>query len=317
MDEVDSNRWISLFERVAGPRKVEILQEINVGYNSTVYLVAVDGKECAVKMYSKRFNGTKICVEEKNSIVRARKVIPEAVPDVVLTSEHAENEFDREILVMERANGALLNRDVFNQQVFEKLVKLLKRLHNTETEGGQRIRERERLVCCRREITRFLKADEVIPEERVSEHLNALERYYRQKRDIFKDERTLIHGDLWWDNIIVDNQKITIVDWVESGEQDYCRDLAQLKIGTFDEILDAQKSKHFFDRVLEAYVEEFEDEFLYDRMRYYLPMMYLEESFYLPFKHFPWEIKYKENAETFEKRFIDYFERSEKSLELR
>jgi len=42
--------------------------------------------------------------------------------------------------------------------------------------------------------------------------------------------------------------------------------------------------------------------------------MYLEESVYLPFEYFPWEIKYKENAESFEKRFVDYFEKSEWSF---
>jgi len=102
---------------------------------------------------------------------------------------------------------------------------------------------------------------------------------------------------------------------LESSEQDYCRDLAQLKIGTLDEILDAHRSQYFFDRILHDYREESEDESIYERMRYYLLMMSLEESFYLPFKHFPWEIKYREDTESFKKRFIDYFERSEKSLE--
>lgn len=315
MVNADSEAWFELFEEVGKTRNVKILQEINTGYNSRVHLVSVDGREYAVKKYHKRHNGSKACIAEKNRILKARKAIPNAVPNVVLASEHTENKFDREILVMERANGEPLNGTTFNQQVFEELVNILKRLHSTRTKGEQRISGLERLGICRSEIMRFLERKEVIPKERVSKHLHALERYYNRKRDIFTGTRTLIHGDLWWDNILVDNGKITIVDWLESSEQNYDYDLAQLKIGTFDEILDSKKSRYFFDRVLEAYKEEFEDEYLHDKMQYYLPLMYLEESFYMPFKHFPWEIKYEENAEEFEERFLAYFEESEKSLE--
>ena len=62
---------------------------------------------------------------------------------------------------------------------------------------------------------------------------------------------------------------------------------------------------------MEIYREEFGDESIHERMRYYVPLMYLEESFYLPFKYFPWEIKYNEDSESFERRFIEYFEKSE------
>ena len=160
----------------------------------------------------------------------------------------------------------------------------------------------------------FLKEKELIAQERVSEHFDALRDYYCKKRDAFKSQRTMIHGDLWWDNVLVNNGKVKIVDWLESSEQDYCRDLAQLKVGILDEVLDTHRSKYFFDRILNAYKEEFEDKSIYERIRYYLPLMYLEESVYLPFEYFPWEIKYKENAESFEKRFVDYFEKSEWSF---
>ena len=314
MEKADVEAWVDLFEKVCKTRDVEILREINIGYNSRVYLVSVDGREYAVKKYNKRYNGSKVCIEEKDHIMKAKRAIPDAVPNVVLASEHAENKFDREILVMKKANGEPLNGTTFDQQVFRELVNILKRLHSTRTKRERKTCELGRLGSCRSEMMRFLGRKEVIPQEKVSKHLDALERYYNQNADMFTGSRTLIHGDLWWDNILVDKDRITIVDWLESDEQNYCRDLAQLKIGTFDEILDAHESKWFFDRVLTAYEEEFGDECLRGKMRYYLPMMYLEESFYVPFKHFPWEIKYEENAEEFEYRFLTYFEESEKSL---
>jgi thiamine kinase-like enzyme len=124
----------------------------------------------------------------------------------------------------------------------------------------------------------------------------------------------VIHGDLWWDNILVSDGRIKIVDWLELNERDYCCDLAQLKLGALDELLDARESQYYFGRILNAYEEEFEDDSIRERMRYYLPLMYLEESFYLPFEHFPWEIKYRENAESFENRLVDYFAKSESSF---
>lgn len=314
MVETDVDAWVDLFEKVGKTGNVEILREINVGYNSRVYLVSVNGRAYAVKKYNRRYNGSKVCIIEKDHIMRARRVIPDAVPTVVLVSEHLDNKFGREILVMEKANGEPLNGTTFNQQVFGELVNILKRLHSTETKREQKTCELERLGNCRSEIMRFLKRQEVIPEKRVSKHLDALERYYNQNADIFTGTRTLIHGDLWWDNILVDNNKITIVDWLESEEENYCRDLAQLRIGTLDEIMNTEESRRFFDQVLEVYEEEFQEGYLRGKMQYYLPMMYLEESFYVPFKHFPWEIKYEENAEEFEDRFLTYFEESEKSL---
>jgi hypothetical protein len=114
----------------------------------------------------------------------------------------------------------------------------------------------------------------------------------------------------------VNDDGISIVDWLEASEGDYCRDLAQFKIGVLDEILDAQKSHQFFEEMLKFYEDQFDDSSLYDRMRFYLPLMFLEESFYLPFEHFHWKIKYDEDASSFKKRFYDYFTKSEQYLNL-
>ena len=162
----------------------------------------------------------------------------------------------------------------------------------------------------------FLKEDEIIEQERVSKHLDILSAYYVEKK-IFNFRKTIIHGDLWWDNILVSNGKIRIVDWLESSEQDYCQDIAQLRIGTLNEIFDTSKSEYFFKKIVNTYKKEFEDETIFDRIRYYVPLLYLEEAFYIPFKFFPWEIKYRENAENFKKRFIDYFEKSERYFRYR
>jgi len=313
MNKASCRSWASLFEKkMTKPRDFEILQEIDVGYISVVYLVSVDGKQYAVKMYNKRYNGTKVYIKETDNIIRARRSIPDAVPNVVFYSQHTENEFDREILVMERVDGVPLTKEVFNSQVLEGLTDVLKRLHSTPATMGKReMNEAERIGNCRKVITHFLKQTYTVPEERILKHLNALEDYYLGKVDMFESRETLVHGDLWWDNILVNNGQVIIVDWLESSEQDYCRDIAQLKIGTLDEILDAHKSRYYFKRVLDIYREDFGDESIYEKIRYHLPMMYLEESLYLPFEYFPWEIKYREDAESFEKRFIEYLEKSE------
>jgi hypothetical protein len=104
---------------------------------------------------------------------------------------------------------------------------------------------------------------------------------------------------------------------LESSEQDYCHDLAQLKIGTLNAVLDITESQRFFEKILNTYTETFEDETIFERVRFYLPLLYLEEAFYIPFKFFPWEIKYKEASETFRKRFIDYYNKSECAFKFR
>jgi thiamine kinase-like enzyme len=211
---------------------------------------------------------------------------------------------------MEKASGEPLQNEVFNKHVFQELVEVLQELHSARVTHRSEIDELNRLDTCRQLMLQFLKQDEIISPERCSSHIDALQEYYLEKKEIFT-HKTMIHGDLWWDNILVDNGHITIIDWLESSEQDYCRDLAQLKLGTLDGVLNIKESHHFFELLLNAYKERFEDETIVERIRYYLPLLYLEESFYIPFKFFPWEIKYKEDEDIFKKRFTDYYSQSE------
>ncbi len=317
MNETNYEKWFNLFNKhVNNPRSVEILQEIDVGYLSTVYLVSVDGNYYAVKMYNERYNGTKVLLTEQKHIMNARISIPEAVPQVIFYSNSTKNEFNREILVMDKASGIHLTKDIFNEQVFEELINVLKKLHSSRVNSRPNINEIEKIDNYKKLILQFLKKEEIISQERFSNHLEALRDYYLEKNEIF-NQKTIIHGDLWWDNILVDNDQIKIVDWLESSEQDYCRDLAQLKIGTLNELLDINESQRFFEKILNAYTDKFEDETIFERVRYYLPLLYLEEAFYIPFKFFHWKTMYEENAETFRKRFIDYYKKSELSFKFK
>ncbi len=315
MNKADREALAGLFQKTGEPSSLEVLQEIDVGYNSMVYLVSADGKEFAVKVYDRRFNGRKVCKEEKKLINRAGQSIPESVPRVVLVSEHTENGFGREVLVMEKAGGEPLAESNFSPEVFGRITGLLTRLHKGGLKKTTSINQADRIENCRRVMTRFLAANELIPRSRIENHLKNLTLYFQEKQALFKGRETLVHGDIWWDNILVNSDGIKIIDWLEAGEHDYGRDLAQFKLGALDEILDENQSRFFFFRLLDIYREEFQDDFIDERMRFFLPLMYLEEAFYLPFKYFPWEIKYDQDAEYFEKRFVDFFEKSESLFE--
>jgi thiamine kinase-like enzyme len=310
MNTAAKNAWFHLFEKSGDPGTIEILETIDVGYISTVYVISVDAKNYAVKVYKKRFNGSKVCLEEKKLMQQACKSIPEAIPHVVLTSEHTENEFEREILVMEKCEGEPLSKDNFSPQIYEKLIRILLKLHKTEPDSLGEMKEIERIEKCREVMNRFLQVNHVIPMPKVNRLLDELKKYFLEKRDIFEIRNTLIHGDLWWDNILVNGNDITIIDWLEASRRDYCRDLSQLKLGTLDEILDERQSDIYFNKIIRAYGEEFNDNTVDLRLRYYLPMMYLEESFYLPFDYFPWELKYREDSDSFNSRLLHYFEKS-------
>jgi thiamine kinase-like enzyme len=315
MKKKNGEAWINLFSKIRRPKRINVLQEIDLGYNSIVYVVSVDGKHYAVKMYDSRFNGTRVCLQERNNILKAQKYIADVVPKVFLCSRHTENGFYREILVMERVVGVPLSKEVFNHQVFQKLTYVLKSLHNSVTNSSSEKTELKRLDDCRRLIMNFLEENQSIDQLEASRHLDALENYYSTKKNIFRTpKKVMIHGDLWWDNILVNDGEIKILDWMESSEHDYCRDLAQLKIGVLDELVDVNQTKYHLEEILDSYKEEFQDESIHERMKFYTPLMYLEESFYLPFKYFHWKIKYYEDPKSFEKRFVDYFRKSEMFL---
>jgi len=312
MTEMNLDSWVDLFHKQGhDPRQITILETIEVGYNSTVYLLSLDGTEYAVKMYAERFNGTDVCPHERRRTQKAWTSIPNAVPYVYFCSPHTDNGFHRELLVMERVFGVPLTRDVFNDRVFDEVVAVLKQLHRTDAPTRPPLDARARLVHCREVLLQFLQEDAVLAPERVADHFDALQRYYLEREEIFQRPRTIVHGDLWWDNILVDDGRIRLIDWLESSEQEYCRDLAQFKIGVLNEVVDAPVSQRFFEQLVNAYREAFDDATIFQRIRYYLPVMFLEETMYLPFTFFPWEIKYREDPDAFRRRFIDYYERSE------
>ena len=177
------HKWFNLFEKVIkNPESLEFLQEINIGYNSKVHIISIDGKQYAVKMYDERFNSTKVCQIERNNIIKARELIPYAVPEVIFYSKHIENGFDREILVMENVKGVLLNKNIFNEQIFVELINVLKSLHKENINSIRRMFEIERLENCRKTIMEFLNKKEIITKERINKHLNDLRKYYFENK---------------------------------------------------------------------------------------------------------------------------------------
>jgi aminoglycoside phosphotransferase (APT) family kinase protein len=315
MNTADRKKFTALFNKIGGTEDLEVLQEIDVGYNSMVYLVSADRKEFAVKVYDRRFNGIKVGEREKRLIERAGQYIPEAVPKVALVSAHMENEFGREVLVMEKAEGEFLAQSNFGPEVFDRLTSVLVSLHKGGLKELASVNQAERIENCRRVMTRFLAVSELIPRARLDKHLDNLSAYIHAKKELFRTRETLVHGDIWWDNILVSDSRIMIIDWLEAGEHDYGRDLAQFKLGALDEILDKDQSQSYFQRLLDLYREELHDDDIYDRMRFFLPLMCLEEAFYLPFDYFPWELKYDQDPDYFEERFKEYFAQSESSFD--
>jgi thiamine kinase-like enzyme len=293
---------------------LKIEQKINVGYTSSVLLISVNGEDYAVKIYHQRFNGRNTCLHERNNLVKARAVIPEFVPKVIFYSKFRENEFNRDLLVLEKIKGVLLTKEVFNETLFEKLTSVLMGLHNQINSNVFSVAMRDKIFNCRRILLNFLTENEVIDYNRAVNHFEALKNYYFRHEDLFNVQKSLIHGDLWWDNIFVNEGKVKIIDWLEASEQDYCWDLAQLKIGVLDVILDTKKSEEFFIKLIEIYSKEFFDEKLFERMKLYLALMYLEEAFYLPFTFFDWQIRYNHDQKNFENRFINFFKKSEKVI---
>jgi len=215
---------------------------------------------------------------------------------------------------MERIKGSWLDEERFGSEVFNNLIEILKKLHIKRKKVEQHRNEIDRLDQYENIITTFQRRNPLISQKRILKHLMALKKYYINNKEIFNVPLSLTHGDLWLDNILVDKKKINIIDWLEAKEQDYCLDIAQFRIGVLDELFDKRASGELFLKAIETYSDAFEDKTLPRRIQFHLPMMYLEEAFYLPYEHFDWKIKSEEDLEKFRKRVIDYFEKSEISL---
>jgi thiamine kinase-like enzyme len=97
---------------------------------------------------------------------------------------------------------------------------------------------------------------------------------------------SLLHNDLWWDNIIVAADDVYLVDFESVKTGDYAEDLAFIRV-MFDYYpqyyqrrfwhneRDEASANEFIDGIIRHYQREFDDPGLPERMQFYVALQAL------------------------------------------
>jgi thiamine kinase-like enzyme len=167
--------------------------------------------------------------------------------------------------------------------VAEKLGKHLLELHRIRR--NRRVKPEllvSRLGRARGGAMRVVEA--VIPEkcEDLQEIYDQALAYLDKYQSKFMIRKSLVHGDLWWSNVIVTQDDVYLIDWEALKTGDYLDDIARFRIMIdykhyheeaqkqfWTDERDPLAADRFVDQILDVYREEFDSE-VDRRLKFYL-----------------------------------------------
>jgi hypothetical protein len=273
---------------------VEQIQPIGIigrGASSTVFSLLINGKYHVLKVY---YSHTSFLREQRN---RRRLIWP---PRIVLASRQNENSLGYDLVITEVPEGKSFNSEHLLDWVQEKLGRHLLELHRLR-------RSRKVTISGLRQALDdveqgALKAGDIYGpsgREIISAVIDDVRIWLGQNSKMMRVGCSVIHNDLWWDNIIVAKDDVFLIDWESMKTGDYAEDLA------FSRVMMDYTSPHyrqnkfwrterkedvadrFWGGIVDMYIHEFEDETLPDRLKFYLVLQTLRRLSDLAYSDLP------------------------------
>jgi hypothetical protein len=277
MINLDSGRIEDLEERLMPVLKrrgiqaesIQLIGLLGRGASSSVFSVMIDQKYYVLKLY---YFHSSFLREMRN---RRRLIWP---PNILLTSKLNENSLGYDMVITEVPEGIS-----FNSSHLIDWVQDLMELHRLK---------RKRIVGVSGLISGLatdlpaaidtaaqLGAEEAVIVESVGQEMNT---FLKNNKNIMRVQGSLLHNDLWWDNIIIARDDIYLIDWESMRVGDYADDLAYMRIMLdFAPLYDKSRrfwlsernetaANRFFAGVVREYIHEFNDTTLETRLKYYM-----------------------------------------------
>ena len=249
------------------------------GASSSVFSVLIDQKYHVLKLY---YSHTSFLKEMRN---RRRLIWP---PKILLSSKQNENSLGYDLVITVVPEGVSFNSSHLLYWVQMRLAEHLIELH--------RLR-RKKMVS----ITALRKSLEDVEYgaqkaaydygdgqyEVVTGIIEETKQYLKSSSATLRVSGSLLHNDLWWDNIIIAKDDVYLVDWESMRVGDYAEDLAFMRVMIdFKPAYDSKRifwktardetvANRFFANIIEMYEHAFEDETLDERLRFYLVLQSL------------------------------------------
>ncbi len=280
LEELEA-RLVPLLTRRGIP--VESIQPIGLigrGASSSVFSLLINHKYHVLKLYYSHYSFLR---EQRN---RRRLIWP---PRVLLSSRQNENSLGYDLVITEVPEGVSFNSTHLLDWVQERLGQHLMELH--------RIRRARKVSTpgLRQAITDVtpgaLKAAELLGGSApsvVQGLITEIQDWLAHHAATMRVTSSLLHKDLWWDNIIIARDDVYLIDWESMKTGDYAEDLAFGRV-----MIDYCPPYHekgnafwrtprneaavnrFWVGIVDLYAHEVGDETIHDRLRFYLVLQTL------------------------------------------
>lgn len=258
---------------------IKLIGLLGRGASSSVFSVLIDHKYHVLKLY---YSHTSFLKEMRN---RRRLIWP---PKILLSSKQNENSLGYDLVITVVPEGISFNSTHLLDWVQMRLAEHLIELHRL------RRKRMVSIVALRKALADVeygaKKAAYDYGEgqyEVVNEVIEEAQQYLKASSSNLRVAGSLLHNDLWWDNIIIAKDDVYLVDWESMRVGDYAEDLAFMRVmldftpgydskrGFWKTIRDETVANRFFANIIEMYEHAFEDETLDERLRFYLVLQSL------------------------------------------
>ncbi|HSX14491.1 MAG TPA: aminoglycoside phosphotransferase family protein [Candidatus Saccharimonadales bacterium] len=237
---------------------VKALGELGRGSHSVVYGLELDKQNFVLKVC---FDNDYF-IKETTALAKLTWLEP---PAAII--DRAKSGLDLDLILTKRPDGHVMSSADLTSKVQKQLGDALLKVHSHKQPGTvdtNKLLERfEEYSGPATAIVRRIRPE--ISED-LERALKKAKAYFIANQKDFAVQPSMLHGDLWWGNIIATPSEVFLIDW-ELGDGDYLEDLAKLRqMFDYSHVPDGLRSfwrgerrprlvDDFFEGLLEQYIQ--------------------------------------------------------------
>lgn len=202
------------------PSSLRLIGLLGVGNNATVFSVTIDEVYHVLKVYAAK-------ERMRTELKHLRKVTP---TDRLLYSWEDQIEgFNFYFFVVEMPPGQQLTSNDLTLARTKSLSEQLVELHRVRFKQRVSVSTlKRRLQQCRIAIDQVERLD--LDRTQLQQLFKDLKRLLDERAEAFRIEKSRVHGDLWWPNVISTESGAYLIDWDEMHRADPAEDIAKLRV---------------------------------------------------------------------------------------
>lgn len=287
LEELETRIVPLLHRRSVDVQEIYPMGSLGRGAHSSVFSLLINNEYYVLKYYTRPESF-------EREIANHRKL--HNPPQILLSSRYNDNSLHGDILITKVPEGKEFSSDHLTAAIQNKLASHLIELHRVTRHRQVSVRLLEKRLARTRQA--MLKVVGLVAPEKTKE-MSAIydqtETFLERHQSQLAVQKRLVHGDLWWGNIIVAKDDVYLVDWETIRSADYLEDIASLRVmidhvrleenrtfwKTKRQIEEADK---FFWGIIKHYSNELPDPDIHQRLGFYLMLhSFLKLKSMLPF----------------------------------